>query len=65
MAAVLAPLVDFAIAFVVLIGMMLYYGIPPTVTVVWLPVFLLLALVTAAAVGIWLSALNAQYRDIR
>lgn len=65
LAAVLAPLVDFAIAFVVLIGMMLYYGIPPTVTVVWLPVFLLLALVTAAAVGIWLSALNAQYRDIR
>ena len=65
LAAVLAPVVDFAIAFVVLVGMMFHYGIPPTVAVVWLPVFLLLALVTAAAVGIWLSALNAQYRDIR
>lgn len=65
LAAILAPLVDFAIAFVVLIGMMLYFGIVPTVVALWLPVFLLLALVTTLAVGLWLSALNAQYRDIR
>jgi len=65
LAAVLAPLVDLAIAFIVLIGMMIYYGVSPTSAVLWLPVFLLLALVTAAAVGVWLSALNAQYRDIR
>jgi len=65
LAAVLAPLVDFAIAFVVLIGMMLYYGIVPTVAALWLPVFLLLALMTSLAVGLWLAALNAQYRDIR
>jgi len=45
--------------------MMFYYRIPPTVAVLWLPVFLFLALVTTLAVGLWLSALNAQCRDIR
>jgi lipopolysaccharide transport system permease protein len=62
---VLSGLLDFAIAFVVLLGMMLFYGIWPTVAIVWLPLFLLLALVTAMGVGLWLSALNVQYRDIR
>jgi len=61
----LAPLVDFCIAFVVLIGMMFYYQIFPTGTLVWLPAFLLLAFATSLGVGLWLSALNVQYRDVR
>jgi lipopolysaccharide transport system permease protein len=65
LASVLPPLVDFAIAFVVLIGMMLFYGIVPTWQIVWLPFFLLLAMVTALGSGLWLSAMNVQYRDIR
>jgi lipopolysaccharide transport system permease protein len=63
--AVLAGLVDFAIAFVVLLGMMAYYGIMPTTAILTLPLFLLLAIATALAVGLWLSALNVQYRDVR
>lgn len=63
--AVLAGLVDFGIAFVVLIGMMLFFGIVPTVAIVTLPLFVTLALATALAVGLWLSALNVQYRDVR
>ena len=64
-AAVLAGLVDFAVAFVVLVGMMLYYGVQPTAHVLWLPLFLLLALATALGAGLWLSALNVQFRDVR
>lgn len=64
-ASVFSGLVDFIIAFVVLLGMMLYYGIVPTVNVLWLPALLLLALVTSLGVGLWLSALNVQYRDVR
>lgn len=64
-AAVLAGLVDFAIAFVVLLGMMLYYGIYPTVAIVFLPLFILFAIATALAAGLWLSALNVEYRDVR
>lgn len=63
--AVLAGLVDFAIAFVVLLGMMAYYGIAPTWAVATLPLFILLAVLTALGVGLWLSALNVQYRDVR
>jgi lipopolysaccharide transport system permease protein len=62
---VLSGLVDFAIAFLVLIGMMLYYGVVPSSRMVWLPAFLLLALVSALAVGLWLSVLNVEYRDIK
>ncbi len=62
---VLAGLLDFAIAFLVLIGMLGYYGIVPTVAVFTLPLFLLLAVMTALGVGLWLSALNVQYRDVR
>ena len=58
-------LVDFGIAFVVLIGMMLFYGIVPGIAVVTLPLFMLLALLAALAVGMWLSALNVKYRDVR
>jgi lipopolysaccharide transport system permease protein len=64
-AAVLAGLVDFAIAFVVLLGMMFYYGIVPTMAIVTLPLFILFAIATALAAGLWLSALNVEYRDVR
>lgn len=63
--AILAGLVDFGIAFVVLIGMMFYYGVVPTAAVLSLPFFLLLAVVTALAAGLWFSALNVEYRDVR
>jgi len=65
LAACLAGVVDFAIAFLVLLGMMVHYGIVPTAATVTLPLFLLLALATAMGVGLWLSALNVQYRDVR
>lgn len=64
-AATLSGLVDFGIAFVILLGMMLFYGLVPTVATLLLPLFLLLAVVTAMGVGFWLSALNAIYRDVR
>lgn len=64
-ASVLAGVIDFAIAFMVLLGMMIYYDIQPTWQVVFLPLFLLLALITALGIGLWLSALNVQYRDVR
>lgn len=64
-ASVLPGLVDFAISFVVLLGMLLYFQIPLTARVLVLPLFLLLALGTALGVGLWLSALNVEYRDIR
>jgi homopolymeric O-antigen transport system permease protein len=62
---VLSGAVDFGIAFVVLLGMMAYYGVAPTPAIVLLPLFVLLALAIGLAVGLWLSALNVQYRDIR
>jgi lipopolysaccharide transport system permease protein len=62
---VLAGVVDFALAFTVLLGMMVYYGIRPTAAVVWLPAFFLLAMLSALGVGVWLSALNVQFRDVR
>ena len=62
---VLSPVVDFAIAFTILIGMMFYFGYPPTVMILWLPVFLLLAMATAFGAGLWFSSLNIKYRDIR
>lgn len=64
-ASVLAGVVDFAIAFFVLVGMMAYYGIRPSAAVVFLPLLLLLAFGTALGVGMWLCALNVQYRDVR
>ncbi len=64
-AAVLSGVVDFMLAFMVLLGMMLFYGIVPTKNVIWLPFFLLLALTTALGVGLWLSAMNVQFRDVR
>ncbi|HWO42613.1 MAG TPA: ABC transporter permease [Candidatus Eisenbacteria bacterium] len=64
-ASVLGGLVDFVPAFAVLIGMMFYYGIYPGIRLVWIPLFLLLALVTALAIGIGLAALNVRFRDVR
>jgi lipopolysaccharide transport system permease protein len=63
--ATFAGLLDFAIAFVILLAMMVFYGIAPTAAAWTLPLFLVLALVTALGVGLWLSALNVQYRDVR
>ena len=65
-AAVLSSIVDFALAFLVLLGMMMgYYHVWPTAAVVWLPFLFLLTVVTALGVGLWLSALNVQFRDVR
>jgi lipopolysaccharide transport system permease protein len=65
LAAVLSGVVDFVLAFVVLLGMIFYFGIVPTSQVLWLPLFLLLAFVTSLGVSLWLSAMNAQFRDIQ
>ena len=62
--AVLGGLVDLGIAFVVLIGLMLAYGLTPTWHVIFLPLFVLLAFATALGVSLWLSALNVLYRDV-
>jgi homopolymeric O-antigen transport system permease protein len=64
-ATVLSGIVDFALSFVVLLGMMLYYHIVPTMNVVWLPLFLLLTLITSLGVSLWFSALNVEFRDVR
>ena len=65
LSSVMSGAVDFCLAFVVLLGMMVYFDRWPTVNVVWLPLFLLLASVTAIGVGLWLSALNVRFRDVR
>ena len=62
---VVSGVVDFVLAFVVLLGMMFYFGAVPTWNVVWLPLLLLLALVTALGVGLWLTAMNVMFRDVR
>jgi lipopolysaccharide transport system permease protein len=63
--ATLSGLVDFAIGFVMLIGFTVVYGIRPTFAALWLPPLLLLAMLTALGVGLWMSALNALYRDVK
>jgi lipopolysaccharide transport system permease protein len=63
--AVISGLVDFAISFLLFVVIMIYYRIHPTRTILLFPVFLLLAVLTALGVGLWLSALNAIYRDVR
>jgi lipopolysaccharide transport system permease protein len=62
--AVISGVLDFFISFVILIGLMFWYRIWPTENVVFLPLFLLLAFVAALAVGLWLSALNVEFRDV-
>jgi lipopolysaccharide transport system permease protein len=63
--AVASGLLDFAIAFVVLLGLAAKYGVTPTAHMVWIPLLVLLALVTALGVGLWFAALNVLYRDIQ
>ena len=64
-ASVLSGLVDFVVAFIVLIGMMIYFKVSPAWNVLWtLPFFLLLAIISALGVALWLSAINVQYRDV-
>jgi len=62
---ILSPFVDFCIAFTILIAMMFYFGYPPTVKALWLPVYILLTMATSLGVGLWLSAINVKYRDVR
>jgi len=64
-ATVFSGVVDFALAFGVLIILMLVYGIVPTINIIFLPAFLLLAFITSLGVGLWLSAMNVQFRDVR
>jgi lipopolysaccharide transport system permease protein len=63
--ALLSGTLDFALAFLVLVVMMFYYGVHPTGNLVFLPLFILLALITCLGAGLWLAALNVQYRDVR
>ncbi len=65
LAKMLSALLDFGLAFVLLLGMTLYYDVRPTFKLVWLPLFLLLALVTALGVALWLSAANVLFRDVQ
>jgi lipopolysaccharide transport system permease protein len=64
-ATVLAGLVDFTLAFGVLLGMMFFYRIIPTINIIWLPLLLLLALVTSLGASMWFAALNVRFRDVR
>lgn len=64
-ASVLSGLVDFALAFVVLLLMMVFFGFMPTLNIVWLPALVMLTFATSLGVGLWFSALNVQFRDVR
>ena len=64
-ASVLAGVVDFVLAFIILLAFMGYYGFLPTINVLWLPLLLVLALMTSLGVSLWLSAMNVQFRDVR
>ncbi len=65
MSSVAGGLADFFVSFLVLMGMMIYYGITPTWAILTLPFFILLATATSFSVGLWLSAINVKYRDVR
>ena len=65
LSSIISPLVDFAVSFIILLAMMVYYGFVPTLNIIFLPLFLLLALATSLGVGLWLSALNVKYRDFQ
>lgn len=64
LSAVFAKLIDFSISMVLLVGIMAWYGIVPTGQIVVLPVLILLMILSAAGMGMWLTALSIQYRDI-
>ena len=61
---VLGKMVDFGISFLILLGLMVWYGVKPTIWSLMVPVFILLMMLTAAGVGMWLTALSIQYRDV-
>jgi len=61
---IFSKLVDFTIAFIILFGLMAWYGISPTVNLVFLPILILIMMLTASGIGMWLSAMSIQYRDI-
>jgi lipopolysaccharide transport system permease protein len=65
MVPVFIALVDFSVAFVMMLGMMIFYGIVPRATILLLPLFIGLAVLAALSVGVWLAALTAEYRDVR
>jgi lipopolysaccharide transport system permease protein len=62
---ILSPIVDFTVSVIILVLMMVYYGLIPTINIVFLPLFILLTLTTSLGVGLWLSALNVKYRDFQ
>jgi lipopolysaccharide transport system permease protein len=62
---VISGAVDFVLAFIVLLGMMIYYNILPSLNIIWLPLLFLLAFTTSLGVGFWFSAMNVQFRDVR
>jgi len=62
---VLSKLVDFGISFIILIGLMIWYNIIPTINILFLPLLIFLMVLTSSGIGMWLSALAIQYRDIR
>src|SRR5260221_8922285 len=63
--AVVSGIVDFAIAFAILLGMLVFYQRTPTLNIIWLPFYILLIITLALGMGLWLSALNVRYRDVR
>jgi len=65
LSSILSGLVDFGVSFLMFIAMMIYFGTRPSAAILWFPAFLLFALLTAMGMGLWLSALNAVYRDVR
>lgn len=65
LATTISGIVDFAISAGLLVALMLFYGVVPGMEIVWLPAFILLMLIAALGVGLWLSALNVEYRDVR
>ena len=65
LASVIAGLADFAVALLLVLGAMLVYGVPPSWNLLALPALVLFAVATALSVGVWLAALNVQYRDVR
>lgn len=64
LAAAVSPAVDFMLSFLILLGLMAWYGITPTWSIFTLPLFLILAFLTALAVGLWFSPMNVRYRDV-
>jgi lipopolysaccharide transport system permease protein len=65
LSSVFSGVLDFVLSFLVLLGLMAFYGLHPRVHILWLPLLLMLSFITALGVGLWLSAMNVKYRDVR